>query len=203
MGLGWFQDGIYCGSSGIPRTLQPNSASSNVSVPFALDSFCGTNSIQLTTVWSVAAAYEHFWTPSLRTSIVGAYTHIGYNAAASQMMCGQINGIGPGGGLFGTGTGLTGFSNVPGSNTISGLTNCGDGSFDWSYWSVSSRTQWNITKDFYVGLEGYYGHLNTMSKGQTAVYFSGTGTGQPSGLRTLDDQNLFVYRMRVHRDLVP
>ena len=58
-------------------------------------------------------------------------------------------------------------------------------------------------KDFYVGLEGYYGHLNTMSKG-TAVNYTALGTGaQPTGVRTLTDQDVFVYRMRVHRDLVP
>ena len=80
---------------------------------------------------------------------------------------------------------------------------CGSGSFDWSYYSISSRTQWNITKDFYVGLEGFYGHLNTMSKGQTVNYAQIGGTAQPSGLRVLNDQNVWVYRMRVHRDLVP
>ena len=80
---------------------------------------------------------------------------------------------------------------------------CGAGSFDWSYYSISSRTQWNITKDFYVGLEGYYGHLNTMSKGQTVNYQAVADTAQPTGVRTLADQDVFVYRMRVHRDLVP
>ena len=58
---------------------------------------------------------------------------------------------------------------------------CGAGSFDWSYWSVSSRTQWNITKDFYVGLEGYYGHLNTMSKGATVNYAGLAAGAQPTG----------------------
>ena len=29
------------------------------------------------------------------------------------------------------------------------------------------------------------------------------GTAQPSGVRLLDDQNVWVYRMRVHRDIVP
>jgi hypothetical protein len=101
-----------------------------------------------------------------------------------------------------------GATGTQGSNTISSslgganlVDTCGNGSFDWSYWSVSSRTQWNITKEFYVGLEGYYGHLNTMSPGATVRYRS-TGA-QPNGLRTLADQDVFVYRMRVHRDLVP
>ena len=68
---------------------------------------------------------------------------------------------------------------------------------------MSSRTQWNITKDFYVGLEGYYGHLNTMGQGKLVTYTAAATSGQPSGVRTLDDQDVFVYRMRVHRDLVP
>ena len=42
-----------------------------------------------------------------------------------------------------------------------------------------------------------------MSKGQTVNYTAITGTGQPSGIRTLADQDVWVYRMRVHRDIVP
>ena len=30
-------------------------------------------SIELTTAWSAVASYEHFWTPSLRTSLYGTY----------------------------------------------------------------------------------------------------------------------------------
>ena len=92
---------------------------------------------------------------------------------------------------------------APGGS-LTALANCGAGSFDWSYYSISSRTQWNITKDFYVGLEGFYGHLNTMSKGQTVTYTAPRrlALSRPAS-RTLDDQNVFVYRMRVHRDIVP
>ena len=93
------------------------------------------------------------------------------------------------------------FRSITGLQGTSFAAACTTGSFDWSYWSVSSRTQWNITKDFYVGLEGFYGHLNTMSAGQTVVYR--TSTSQSSGIKTLADQDVFVYRMRVHRDLVP
>ncbi|MEA2979504.1 MAG: hypothetical protein QOF09_1327, partial [Alphaproteobacteria bacterium] len=208
LGMGWFQDGVYCGAGTSPRLYSPPPTNPNSVVQtLALNSYCGTNQIQLTTAWSVQAAYEHFWTPSLRTSLVGAYTNISYNAAASQMMCGQVNGIIQPQFINGTPTtpGSPPGANppVPGSNTINNLTNCGSGSFDWSYYSISSRTQWNITKDFYVGLEGYYGHLNTMSKGQTVFYATAAGAAQPSGIRTLDDQNVYVYRMRVHRDIVP
>jgi hypothetical protein len=175
LGLGYIADSTYCGvSSGSAATATcPAGGSAN----------------QLTTVWGVDAAYEHFWTPALRTSLVGAYNHIGYNNAASTEMCGS----------FATAT--TAANSTIGTAAFNAT--CGNGTFDWSYYSVSSRTQWNITKDFYVGLEGYYGHLNTMSKGQTVFYTAAANAAQPSGVRTLADQDVFVYRMRVHRDLVP
>ena len=151
----------------------------------------GGSGLQLTTAWSAQAAYEHYWTPSLRTSLVGAYTDISYNGTAAAQMCTQINTLG-----------------VVAANSITALAGpggaaCGAGTFDWQYWSISSRTQWNITKDFYVGLEGFYGHLNTMNKGGTALYTASATGAQPSAVRTFDDQEVFVYRMRVHRDLVP
>jgi len=168
-GLGWFTDGIYCGQS--------STGAATAACPFS-----GGSSIQLTTTWSVQAAYEHFWTPALRTSLVGGYTDVRYNDVASNMMCGNVSGA---------------------AGTISGLTNCGPGSWNFQYYSISSRTQWNITKDFYVGLEGFYGHLNTMSNGQTALYTAAAAGAQPTGTRTLTGEDVWVYRMRVHRDLVP
>jgi len=187
LGVGWFTDGVFCGNT--------------VAGPGVGCAGGVATSVQKTTVWSAQAAYEHFWTPSLRTSLVGAYTDISYNGTASANMC--ITAQTPGTASLAA-QALVGNSFSGG--TINGGTfgaTCGAGSFDWSYYSISSRTQWNITKDFYVGLEGYYGHLNTMSKGQTALYTaSATGT-QPTAIRTLTDQDTFVYRMLVHRDIVP
>ena len=70
LGVGWFRTACTAAaqSAGVATTgvaLRPNG--------------CGGSTIQLTTAWSVQAAYEHFWTPSLRTSLVGAYTDISYN----------------------------------------------------------------------------------------------------------------------------
>src|SRR5439155_20355306 len=74
LGLGYFADGVYCGAS-----------ATAAAVVVAGTTVCpaGGSSVQLNTVWSVQAAYEHFWTPSLRTSLVGGYTDIRYNDAAS------------------------------------------------------------------------------------------------------------------------
>jgi hypothetical protein len=42
-----------------------------------------------------------------------------------------------------------------------------------------------------------------MSKGQTVTYTASSTGAQPTGTRTLADQDVYVYRMRVHRDIVP
>src|SRR4051794_39882519 len=77
LGVGWFTDGVFCGSAtgGTPTAAGCPAG------------FGANQKVQLTTAWSAQAAYEHFWTPSLRTSLVGAYTDISYNSTASAMMC--------------------------------------------------------------------------------------------------------------------
>ena len=187
IGVGYIADATYCGTSAV-----------TAGATCAAAGFAGPTALQLTTVWGVDAAYEHFWTPALRTSLVGAYNHISYNQNAEAMMCSAHT--------LGSGTGAQASNSIVGNvggATFSAFCAANRDAFDWSYWSVSSRTQWNITKDFYVGLEGYYGHLNTMGRGQTVNYQQLSGATQPSGVRTLQDQDVFVYRMRVHRDLVP
>jgi hypothetical protein len=42
-----------------------------------------TGSLELTKGWSVAAGIQHYWTPTLRTSLYGFYGELDYNAAAS------------------------------------------------------------------------------------------------------------------------
>ena len=36
---------------------------------------------------------------------------------------------------------------------------------NFSFWQVGSRTQWNVTKDFYMGVDVTYTHLNTAYQG--------------------------------------
>src|SRR5262249_34069731 len=97
------------------------------------------SAVQLTTAWSVQAAHEHFWPRAVRTSFVVGYTNIRYNDTATAFLCAGGSG---------------------GAGTIYGVTGgCTSGLWDWQHLSLSSRTQWNITKDFYIGLEGYYARL--------------------------------------------
>src|SRR5262249_44254143 len=93
-------------------------------------------SLQLTTAWNVNAAYEHFWNPQWRTSLYGGYAAVTYNSNANSILCGF------------------------GSNGV--VTNGCDN--DWQTWWIGSRTQWNITKDFYMGLDVMYSKLQSATR---------------------------------------
>jgi hypothetical protein len=131
--------------------------------------------IQLTTAWGVNAAYEHFWNSQWRTSLWGAYNAFRYNGTANTLLCAN-------GGFF--------------PATTSGL--CDN---DFNYYAVGSRTQWNVSPDFYIGVEVIYSHLETASKGLTTLV-AGSGN-QPTAVRTIDDQDAWTGRLRFHKDFYP
>ncbi|MBI2712849.1 MAG: porin [Rhizobiales bacterium] len=129
-------------------------------------------SVQLTEAWGVNAAYEHFWNPRWKTSIYGSYLSVNYNDTASLALCG-----------------MTGLAVAAAS--------CNS---DFSYWAAGTRTQWNVTKDFYMGLDVLYAKLNTASSGVATLASSGA---QPGGAYTLKNQDAWSFRFRVHRDFYP
>ena len=69
-----------------------------------------------------------------------------------------------------------------GPGTITGLT-CpspvGAGCFNWSYYSISSRTQWNITPSFYVGFDVMYQRLET-AFGGSALFTAAANLPRPT-----------------------
>ena len=145
--------------------------------------------LQLTTAWNVNAAYEHFWNPRWKTSVYGGYAQVNYNGAANAMLCSGSLGVGAAGIGTGTGIGTAAVAN-PGCDN------------DWNTWWVGTRTQWNVTKDFYMGLDVLYQKLNTATT--TTGFFGATAT--PSiliGPLRMDDQDNWQFRFRVHRDFYP
>jgi Porin subfamily len=128
--------------------------------------------IQLTTAWSVAAAYEHFWTPALQTSVYGSYIKVSHNAAATTMICAA-------GGAF----------------SVSATCNP-----DFSQWNIGSRTQWNVVRGLYVGLDVIYAKLKSAQSGTGLVNSAGGSTFGPLAIA---DQSAWNFSFRVHRDVVP
>jgi hypothetical protein len=62
---------------------------------------------------------------------------------------------------------------------------------NWNTWWVGSRTQWNVTKDFYMGVDVLYSKLH-----------SATNPAVLAVANTADQDNVAI-RFRVHRDFMP
>ena len=133
---------------------------------------------ELTTAWNVNAAYEHFWNPRWRTSLYGGYAQVSYGSTGNSLIC------------FGTTREVT-----------NGCDN------DWSAWWIGSRTQWNVTKDFYMGVDVMYSKLESataqVSATQGPLALAANGIGLVSGLVPRTDPDNWSFRFRVHRDFYP
>ena len=149
-GLGWLAEGVYAP---------------------------GTN-VELTTVWSFNAAYEHRWNPQWRTSVYGGMFGVQYDGAATALICsGLASGV-----TFGTS-----FRNV---------SNC-DPNFSMS--GVGSRTMWNPVPDLDVGFDVVWWHLNTAFAGTATL---GANGAKPSGTYTISDKDTVSAIFRVQRNFL-
>jgi hypothetical protein len=140
--------------------------------------------IELTTAWGVNAGYEHFWwNPRWRTSLYGGYTKVEYNNQANAILC-TLQGDGGGVGIFAVAN--------PGCDN------------NWQSWWVGSRTQWNVTKDFYMGLDVAYLKMQSMSTSDGLIAGSAINPATTvNNVKTLSDQDNWMVRFRVHRDFYP
>ena len=71
---------------------------------------------------------------------------------------------------------------------------------DWKTWWLGSRTQWNVTKDFYMGLDVMYSKLSSASLPADTTTFTTSIGGATTRLRRQDN---WQFRFRVHRDFYP
>ncbi len=136
------------------------------------------SALELTTAWNVNAAYEHFWNPRWKTSLYGGYAAVSYSDRGNSITCVSQS--------AGTGLGTTAVA-APGCDN------------DWLTWWIGSRTQWNVTKDFYMGLDVMYSKLSSASlPGGAVTQFMSIGSAT-----TVSDVDNWQFRFRVHRDFYP
>jgi hypothetical protein len=141
--FGAFQDGVY-------NNVGLGAAACNA----VLAGGCGQ--IQLTTAWSASAAFEHLWTPALRTSLYGSYIDVSNGAVGNALICNA------GGGVY-----QAGLPAVTGCDT------------NWTAWNIGSRTQWEPVKGLVMGIDVIYNKQNTSNPN-----FSGLAVGPGTGLPT-------------------
>jgi hypothetical protein len=151
----------------------------DVGFGFWEDGIYGNGNVELTTAWSLFASYEHFWTPSLRTSVYGSYIDVSHNGAAKDLIC------------FG-GPGTSVFSTADAT--------CNP---DWSAWNIGTRSQWDITKDLYVGLDVIYQKLNTATVNAAGTAVMGAAGAKTPGVYNVRDQDSWTATWRIQRSIVP
>src|SRR5262245_56538841 len=157
-----------------------------------------TQDVQLTTVWGINAAYDHLWLPNFRTSLYGSYFKVDYGAQANRAIC-QAQSANPLGGSPFAST-----SAIGGALTFTqAQIDAGQCSNNWAFWTIGSRTQYNFTPWFYVGFDVIYQKLQTASNGTVATYTALANTAKPTAIYSIQDQDNYGLRIRVHRDIVP
>jgi hypothetical protein len=146
-----------------------------------------TTGCQLTSAWGFNAGYEHYWTPAWHTSLYGAWYQVSYGqgtGSANAMLCSlEAGGNGAGIGSVAVAT--------PGCNN------------NWSMWGVGSRTQWDVTKTFYLGVEVLYSDLRSANSFNGTIPTNNTFGGATTGTTQVHDQSNWLVSVRAHRDFLP
>ncbi|HWX83032.1 MAG TPA: porin, partial [Xanthobacteraceae bacterium] len=145
----------------------------------------------LTSAWGINAAYEHYWTPAWHTSLYGAYYQVTYGqgtGSASANLC-SAAGFGT---LTGSLAGTLAQAN-PGCN------------MNWSTWGIGSRTQWDVTKTFYLGVDVLYTNLHSAQTGTGSVIGPAGFASFAFGGATVNEANAsnWMVSVRAHRDFLP
>jgi hypothetical protein len=114
----------------------------------------------LTTAWTIGAAYEHYWSPTLRTSLWGVYTPFSFDSTATSLLC---NPTANGGVVAAPGVRLVNGA-IPGCNP------------NFQIWGVGVRTIWTPIKNLDVGFEAFYDEIdNNMNPATVRYFFQGNG----------------------------
>ena len=159
----------------------------------------GPSGQQLTRFWSLAAAFEHYWTPALRTDLFGSYTAADFNATATTLFCSS-----PQSPIRSTvavaGATTTAANGVFVPNGTAALAGCNP---DWNVWNAGIRTIWNPAPQFDIGLEVMYTRVETKSDpGQVVYNFAGAG-GRAAGVYFPSSENVWGSILRLQRNFWP
>ncbi|HZN29145.1 MAG TPA: porin [Xanthobacteraceae bacterium] len=159
----------------------------------AMDGIYGVGGeVELTKGFAVYAAYDHVWWAGSRwrTSIYGGYIDVGFSDNAKALIANATCGSAV--------KGVVNPVNVT-AGAVTAMTNCDP---DWAIAYIGSRTQYNFTPEFYMGVDVLYTKLSTAFAGQ--AFFNGVaGLPRPRGFYTVEDQDNVAVTVRFHRDFKP
>jgi porin-like protein len=190
LGLNKFvnNDSIAMFSGGAPLNLGGNASAG---LGWVVDGIFQTGtSMALTEGFQVNAAVQHYWTPSLRTSVFGGYTALDFGNSATP---------GSAANLFCTGLVTPGAVGAVGAGGIGAPlpTTC-DPSF--AIWQAGTRTIWSPARNLDIGLEVLYTRFDQNMIGTWNLGPTGSRAG---GLHTARDQDIWSGLVRFQRNFWP
>jgi hypothetical protein len=142
----------------------------------------GTGRLRKTRIWSVGAAFQHFWTPTLSSAIFGSYARVE-----------QSGGVGAAAFIAAQPVALQ----AAFASTVQARSG--------NFWSVGLNTIWQPVRGLNIALEGAYvqanpeGNVYDINKNRitTGGAFCNIVT---QGCRTVGSDSQFLGRLRVTRD---
>jgi Porin subfamily len=152
----------------------------NVALGFVTDGvYLNGLGIQQTTQWSVAAAYEHWWTPQLSSTVYGGVGSEKYNATVVNggWFCGK------------------GGAAAQGVTQVNAALLC-DPQFKYS--TINFQTSWYPVPAFRLAVEVAYVLIDTAMAGQQLVLAPTQGR-RPTGVYTARDQGIGLVAFRAQR----
>jgi hypothetical protein len=172
--------GVYCEGATrycIPATFawfrQPN-----FGIGYSDDGYLGAaagSSIDLPQSWSLAAAFQHYWTPALRQSIYAQYASYETNSVQfDKTICNT------------------------GANSLGLADGCGD----WSAYQIGSRLAWTPVANLEIGLDVIYTHLDSAFNGAT-VNLTSAANGAVTRSARVGDGDVWAAQFRVQRNFWP
>jgi Porin subfamily len=171
-------------SGGAPTNLGGNGS---VGLGWAFDGIFQTGTgVALTEGFQISAAIQHYWTPSLRTSVFGGYLELdfGTNGVANStatLFCTGLATNPPGGGQVGT----------------SPLAVC-DPSF--ALWQIGARTIWSPVPNLDIGVEVLYSRLD---QNMVGAWNLGSNGARSAGLYEARDLDTWSGLIRFQRNFWP
>ncbi len=170
----------YCVNNGAPNasTMFGIVRGNGVALGLTADAFYNNapatlGGLELTKLWNVNAGIQHYWVPTLRTSLWGTYLNFKANSSAvDTIVC-------------------------PAAFTPAGVP-LGAGCGDFSAWQVGSRTVWNPVTNMDISLEAMYSKVKTAFNGAAIV-----GTVGTPAVLTAGDQGQWSGILRFQRNFWP
>jgi hypothetical protein len=171
VGFGWALDGVFA-------NLSPSGAG-------LIES-----GLHLTTGWTVSAAYEHVWTPAIRTSIYGNVTGVEFDSTSKFILCNSKQSpIRPASTGVAAGFGV---ATIPGCNP------------NFDIWQVGSRTIWNPVANLDIGLDVVYAQIdNHYDPNLVRIFFPGAGGRQAGLYAPASHESVVAAMFRIQRNFWP